>query len=46
MPRLRKHGSWLVAESIQQEEISRTQSQATIRAVQLAKRIASDRNIS
>ena len=44
--RLRKHGSWLVAESIQQEEISRTQSQATIRAVQLAKRIASDRNIS
>lgn len=44
--RLRKHGSWLVAESIQQEEISRTQSQATIRAVQLAKRIASDRGIS
>lgn len=44
--RLRKHGSWLVAESIEQEEISRTQSQATIRAVQLAKRIAADREIS
>lgn len=44
--RLRKHGSWLVAESIEQEEISRTQSQSTIRAVQLAKRIAADREIS
>jgi len=44
--RLKKHGGWLVAESIEQEEISRNQSQATIRAVQLAKRIAKDKDIS
>lgn len=43
--RMRKHGSWLVAEAIEQEELSRAQSQATIRAVQLAKRIASAKNI-
>lgn len=44
--RLKKYGSWLVAESIEQEEISKLQSQATIRAVQLAKRIATSRSIS
>ena len=44
--RLKKYGSWLVAESIEQEEISKLQSQATIRAVQLAKRIAISRDIS
>ena len=44
--RLRKYGGWLVAESIEQEETSRAQSQATIRAVQLAKKIASVRDIS
>ena len=38
--RLQKYGGWLVAEAIEQEEISKVQSQATIRAVQLAKRIA------
>jgi hypothetical protein len=43
--RLKKYGSWLVAESIEQEEISKLQSQATIRAVQLAKRIAASRGI-
>jgi len=43
--RLKKYGGWLVAEAIEQEEISKLQSQATIRAVQLAKRIASDKNI-
>ena len=43
--RLKKHGGWLVAEAIEQEEISRTQSQATIRAVQLAKRIAETKGI-
>ena len=43
--RLKKYGSWLVAESIEQEEISKLQSQATIRAVQLAKRIAAQRSI-
>lgn len=43
--RLKKYGSWLVAESIEQEEISKLQSQATIRAVQLAKRIATSRDI-
>lgn len=44
--RLKKYGSWLVAESIEQEEISKLQSQATIRAVQLAKRIAAARDIA
>jgi hypothetical protein len=44
--RLRKYGGWLVAESIEQEENSRTQSQATIRAVQLAKKIAATKGIS
>ena len=43
--RMKKYGGWLVAEAIEQEEISKLQSQATIRAVQLAKRIASDKNI-
>ena len=32
--RLKKYGGWLVAEAIEQEEISKLQSQATIRAVQ------------
>ena len=43
--RLKKHGGWLVAEAIEQEEISKAQSQATIRAVQLAKRIATTKGI-
>ena len=43
--RLKKHGGWLVAEAIEQEEISKLQSQATIRAVQLAKRIATAKGI-
>lgn len=43
--RMKKYGGWLVAEAIEQEEISKLQSQATIRAVQLAKRIASDKAI-
>jgi hypothetical protein len=43
--RLRKHGGWLVAEGIEQEELSKAQSQATIRAVQLAKRIATTKGI-
>ena len=43
--RLKKHGGWLVAEAIEQEEISKVQSQATIRAVQLAKRIATAKGI-
>ena len=43
--RLKKYGGWLVAEAIEQEEISKLQSQATIRAVQLAKRIATAKNI-
>jgi hypothetical protein len=37
--RMKKYGGWLVAEAIEQEEISKLQSQATIRAVQLAKKI-------
>ena len=44
--RLRKHGGWLVAEAIEQEEASKSQSQATVRAVQLAKRIAKAKDIS
>jgi hypothetical protein len=43
--RLKKYGGWLVAEAIEQEEISKLQSQATIRAVQLAKRIATAKDI-
>jgi len=43
--RLKKYGGWLVAEAIEQEEIGKLQSQATIRAVQLAKRIASNKGI-
>ena len=43
--RLRKYGGWLVAEGIEQEELSKVQSQSTIRAVQLAKRIASAKDI-
>lgn len=43
--RLKKYGGWLVAEAIEQEEISKLQSQATIKAVQLAKRIASAKDI-
>ena len=43
--RLQKHGGWLVAESIEQEEISKAQSQSTIKAVQLAKKIAAAKDI-
>lgn len=43
--RLKKYNGWLVAEAIEQEEISKLQSQATIRAVQLAKRIATAKDI-
>lgn len=44
--RLKKFGGWLVAESIEQEEIAKQQSQNTIKAVQLAKKIANAKNIS
>lgn len=43
--RMQKHGGWLVAESIEQEEISKAQSQSTIKAVQLAKKIAAAKGI-
>lgn len=43
--RMKKYGGWLVAEAIEQEEISKLQSQSTIRAVQLAKRIATAKDI-
>lgn len=43
--RLQRHGGWLVAESIEQEEISKAQSQSTIKAVQLAKKIAAAKDI-
>jgi hypothetical protein len=43
--RMKKYGGWLVAEAIEQEEISKLQSQATISAVQLAKRIATAKDI-
>jgi hypothetical protein len=46
MLRLQKHGGWLVGEAIEQEEISRIQSQATIRAVQLARRVSIAKGIS
>lgn len=44
--RMKQYGGWLVAEAIEQEEISKLQSQSTIRAVQLAKRIANAKDIS
>lgn len=44
--RLKKYGNWLVAEAIEQEEISKLQSQATIRAVQLAKKIAATKGVT
>lgn len=44
--RLKKIGGWLVAEAIEQEEIGRLQSQATIKAVQLAKRIATVKGVA
>lgn len=44
--RLKKHGGWLVAESIEQEDIAKQQSQSTIKAVQLAKKIAAAKDIS
>lgn len=43
--RLKKHGGWLVGESIEREEISRAQSQTTLKVVQLAKKIAKTQNI-
>jgi len=43
--RLMRHGGWLVGESIEQEEISRIQSRATLRAVQLARKIAKVKEI-
>lgn len=43
--RLKKYGGWLVAESIEQEEISKAQSQSTIKAVQLAKKIAAAKDV-
>jgi len=43
--RLKKLGNWLVSEAIEQEEIAKSQSQATIRAVQLAKKIAAAKDI-
>lgn len=44
--RLQKHDGWLVGEGIEQEEISKIQSQATIRAVQLARRVSVAKGIS
>lgn len=44
--RLQRHDGWLVAESIEQEEISKAQSQNTIKAVQLAKKIAAAKDIA
>jgi hypothetical protein len=43
--RLKKLGGWLVGESIEREEISRAQSQTTLKVVQLAKKIAKAQNI-
>jgi hypothetical protein len=43
--RLKKYGGWLVGESIEREEISRAQSQTTLKVVQLAKKISKAQNI-
>lgn len=43
--RLKKYGGWLVGESIEREDISRAQSQTTLKVVQLARKIAKTQNI-
>jgi hypothetical protein len=43
--RLAKHGGWLVGESIEQEEIAKVQSKATLQAVQLARKISKVKDI-
>lgn len=44
--RLRKYGSWLVAEKIAQEKLAKRQTASTLAAIQLAKKIATDKGIS
>lgn len=44
--RLKKYGGWLVGESIEREEISKAQNQNTLKLLQLARKIATSRNIS
>jgi hypothetical protein len=44
--RLIKHDGWLVGESIEHEEITKAQSAATLKAVQLARKIAKVKKIS
>lgn len=43
--RMKKHGGWLVGESIEREEISRAQNQNTLKLVQLARKVAVSKNI-
>jgi NTP pyrophosphatase (non-canonical NTP hydrolase) len=43
--RLIKHNGWLVGESIEHEEISKAQSASTLKAVQLARKIAKIKKI-
>jgi hypothetical protein len=43
--RLLRHGGWLVGESIEHEEITKAQSTATLKAVQLARKIAKVKKI-
>lgn len=44
--RLKKYGSWLVAEKIAQEKLAKRQTASTLAAIQLAKKIAADKGIS
>ena len=44
--RLKKYGSWLVAEKIAQEKLAKRQTSSTLAAIQLAKKIAADKGIS
>ncbi len=43
--RLRKYGSWLVAEKIAQEKLAKRQNAAILAALQLSKRVATDKGI-
>lgn len=44
--RLRRHNAWLLAEKIQQSRMAKRQARQMLSAVQLAKKISSDKNIT
>jgi len=44
--RLRRHGAWLIAEKIQQSKMAKRQARQMLSAVQLAKKISDDKQIT